>query len=53
MSLIKHKPVVNVHGNYRKDAGSPRRDKKGFTKSAGMTHKLNMVGAPMRGGIRL
>lgn len=51
--MYRNRPVVNSHGNYRKDAGSPRRDKKGFSRSAGMTHKLNIVGSPMRGGIRL
>lgn len=53
MSMYKRKPVVNVHGNYRKDAGSPRRDKKVFSKTAGMTHRLNISTSPMRGGERL
>lgn len=47
------RPVVNVHGNFRKDAGSPRRDGKRFSRSAGMTHGLNLRRPPMRGGYRL
>lgn len=30
-----------------------RKSKKMFKKSAGMTHKKNLRGSPMRGGIRL
>lgn len=44
--------VTNVHGNFRKDAGSPKRDGKRFSRSAGMTNKYNMTRPVMRGGIR-
>lgn len=47
------RPVTNVHGNYRKDAGHPRKDKRRFSRSAGMTNSLNLRAVPMRGGIRL
>lgn len=46
-------PVVSANRSYRKDAGNPRRDKKRFSRTAGMTHKLNTRATPMRGGYRL
>lgn len=47
------KPIVNVHGNYRKDAGRAGKDKRVFSNTAGMTHELNLRRNPMRGGYRL
>lgn len=32
---------------------SPRHSKRSFTKGAVRTHRKNVAGAPMRGGIRL
>lgn len=38
---------------FPRDAGSPRRDSRQFTRSALNTHRLNGWSNPMRGGIRL
>lgn len=46
-------PVKNDRGSSRKDAGSSRRDQKYFSKTAGMTHGINLRKAPMRGGYRI
>lgn len=50
---MRGRPVINDYRNSRRDAGSPRRDKRGFSRSAGMTHSLNMRFTPVRGGYRL
>jgi len=49
---MRGRPVRYNMGGYRHDAGSPRKDKRRFSRSAGMTNAVN-VGMPMRGGIRL
>ena len=50
---MRRSPVVNANGNYRKDAGSSRRDGKYFSRTAGMSHELNTRKSPMRGGYRI
>lgn len=47
------RPVVNDRGGFRKDAGSSRNDQRYFSKTAGMSHNLNVRKEPMRGGYRL
>lgn len=50
---MRGRPVIYSNGGSRRDAGSPRRDRKGFSRSAGMTNRVNLRALPMRGGIRL
>jgi len=47
------KPVVYANRSSRYDAGSPRRDKRRYSRTAGMTNTVNFRAMPMRGGIRL
>lgn len=47
------RPVVNDRGSSRSGAGSPRRDQRYFSKTAGMSHGINTRKDPMRGGYRL
>lgn len=46
-------PVHGVNKNFRKKVFNKGHDKKVFSRTGGMTHKLNSVLTPMRGGYRL
>jgi len=46
-------PIRNANKSSRFGAGKPYKDKRRYSRSAGLTNGVNLRAAPMRGGIRL
>ena len=45
--------VTRIDRQYRKRIGSPRKDRRVFSRTADGTHRANIADRPKRGGIRL